>query len=49
MLSVGQQKVKDGGFSQIELPHGNAMELPLMMIRLIMSRLASDSAMSLIT
>ncbi|MGN2619321.1 demethylmenaquinone methyltransferase [Bacillus stercoris] len=28
MLSVGQQKVKDGGFSQIELLHGNAMELP---------------------
>ncbi len=28
MLSVGEQKVKDGGFSQIELLHGNAMELP---------------------
>ncbi|MCY7590946.1 demethylmenaquinone methyltransferase, partial [Bacillus altitudinis] len=28
MLSVGETKVKTGGYNQIELLHGNAMELP---------------------
>ncbi|WP_144486402.1 demethylmenaquinone methyltransferase [Bacillus pumilus] len=28
MLSVGETKVKAGGYNQIELLHGNAMELP---------------------
>ncbi|MEH7104393.1 demethylmenaquinone methyltransferase, partial [Bacillus velezensis] len=28
MRSMGETKVKEGGYSQIELLHGNAMELP---------------------
>ena len=49
MLSVGETKVKTGGYNQIELIHGNAMELPLRITRLIMSQSVLAFEMSLIT